>query len=105
MDLMGKEVFARNAQPTVSDLPDGSRLIQRPEICDSWTRVRQEWTLIRDGVARTVHFQNRIYSGQELKDLLLRAGFTKVNLYGSLDGEPYDWNAKRLIAVAAKARA
>ncbi len=103
MDLMGKEVLARIAQPTMCDiLLDGSKLVQRPQICDGWTRVRNEWTLIRGGVARVFEFQTRIYSGQELAELLADAGFEDVKLYGSLDGEEYGLNAKRLIAVARK---
>ncbi len=54
------------------------------------------------GTARTYHFQTNIYSGQELKELLLRAGFGEVKLYGSLEGEEYGSGAKRLVAVANK---
>jgi SAM-dependent methyltransferase len=103
IDVMGKEVLARIAQPTLCDiLPDGSKLVQRPQIADGWTRVRSEWILIRDGVARTFNFQNTIYSGQELRELLFRTGFAEVKLYGSLEGEEYGVSAKRLIAVARK---
>jgi hypothetical protein len=41
-----------------------------------------------------------VYSGQELKDRLLAAGFSRVSLYGNLDGAPYDREASRLVAVA-----
>jgi hypothetical protein len=41
-----------------------------------------------------------VYSGQELKDRLLTAGFSRVNLYGDLDGPSYDREASRLVAVA-----
>ena len=103
IDLMGKEVLARMAQPAVLDiLPDGSKLVQQPRVCDGWTRIRHEWTLIQDGAARTYQFQTNIYSGQELKELLLRAGFAEVKLYGSLEGEEYGLGAKRLIAVATR---
>jgi SAM-dependent methyltransferase len=103
IDLMGKEALARVAQPVALDvLPDGSKLVQRPHICDGWTRIRHEWILIRDGTARTYRFQTNIYSGQELKELLLRAGFGEVKLYGSLEGEEYGLGAKRLVAVAKK---
>jgi hypothetical protein len=45
----------------------------------------------------------RIYSGQELSDLLRDVGFADVMLYGELDGRSSGPNAKRLIAVARKA--
>ena len=34
--------------------------------------------------------------------MMLDAGFTRVDLYGNLDGEPYDVEARRLVAVARK---
>jgi SAM-dependent methyltransferase len=104
IDVMGKEVLARIAQPAFCDvLPDGSKLVQRAEIIDGWSRIRHEWILIRRGAARTFRFQTTLYSGRELAALLLGAGFNQVKLYGSLDGEDYGLNAKRLIAVARKA--
>ena len=41
-----------------------------------------------------------MYSGLELKDRLVEAGFAKVALYGDLDGAPYGLDAARLVAVA-----
>jgi hypothetical protein len=103
IDLLGKEIIARIAQPAMCDLlSDGSKLVQRPQICDGWTRIRNEWILIRGGVARTFNFRNTLYSGRELADLLAAVGFADVKLYGSLDGEEYGLNAKRLIAVATR---
>ena len=105
IDVMGKERFARICQPTTtSELPDGSLVVQRHEIFDDWTRIRNEWILIRDGEAKSHKFHHTLYSGQELKDRLLQAGLPQVKLYGSLDGIPYDTEATRLIAVARRDR-
>jgi hypothetical protein len=65
--------------------------------------MRNEWKIIRKGRARSFRFHHTIYSGQELKDLMLRAGFVDVRLYGNLDGEKYGPNSVRLIAVGRKA--
>ena len=64
--------------------------------------MRNEWTVVRDGRARTFEFLLRIYSGQELKRLLEAAGFGVVRLHGALDGRPYDIEAERLVAVARR---
>jgi len=104
IDVVGKEFLARVFQPTTSEaLADGSTLVQRQEIFDDWTRVRNEWTLLRRGRARTFRFHHTIYSGQELRDRLLRAGFARVELYGSLGGGAYGLTSPRLVAVARKA--
>jgi SAM-dependent methyltransferase len=104
IDGVGKELLARIFQPTTSQtLADGSRLVERHEIFDDWTRIRNEWILVRKGRARTFRFHHTVYSGQELKDRLLGVGFDSVRLFGSLAGEPYGLDAGRLVAVARKA--
>jgi len=103
IDLMGKECVARILQPTTSDvLPDGRTLVRRHEIFDNWTRIRNEWILIRKGRARTFKFYHTVYSGQELKDRMAQIGFTDVKLFGNLDGDEYGANAHRLIVVGHK---
>jgi 2-polyprenyl-3-methyl-5-hydroxy-6-metoxy-1,4-benzoquinol methylase len=103
LDMMGKERVARQFQPALChNLSDGSLLIERPKIIDDWSRVQQEWILIRGERARRFGFCHRIYSGQELNDLLYRAGFSMVKLYGDLDGGEYGIEASRLIAACSK---
>jgi len=103
IDIKGKECIAQFLQPTASDVyPDGTRLIQRHEIFDDWTRIRNEWILIRKGKAKSFIFPHTIYSGQELRDRMEQAGFVDVKLYGTLDGDEYGPDSKRLIAVGRK---
>lgn len=103
MEMAGKEILARIFQPTTSTpLPDGAVLFERHEVVDGWSRMRNEWTLIKNGRARTWRFQVTIYSGQELRDRLEQAGFADVKLFGSFDGDDYGVNAQRLIAVARR---
>lgn len=104
LDVMGKECIARVFQPTTSSLEeDGTLLVQRHRIFDDWTRIENEWMVVRGERATTFRFHHSIYSGLELRCMLEAAGFASVNLYGDLDGAPYDTQAKRLIAVARKA--
>ena len=103
MDMTGKETLARVFQPTTSELlPDGSRLVQVHEVFDGFSRVRNEWILIRKGRARSFRFHHTVYSGQELVDRLMAVGFAEVRLFGSLRGEEYGVDAMRLVAVARK---
>lgn len=103
IDVAGKEWLAKIFQPTTSvKTPDGTLLVQRHEIFDGWTRIRNEWILIRNGRAKEFHFHHTIYSGQELKDRLLDAGFADVRLCGDLSGGEYGATAERLVAVARK---
>ena len=90
-------------QATSSDsLPNGDLLIQRHRIADAWSRIHNEWILIRKGRTRNFKFHHTIYSAQELSDRLAEAGFKGIRIYGSLDGDAYGPNAQRLIVVARK---
>jgi SAM-dependent methyltransferase len=103
MDVMGKERLAKIFQPTIADvLDDGTMVVQRPKIYDDWTRVRNDWIIIKGRQAKTFKFHHTVYSGQELKDRMEQVGFESVKLYGSLDGSPYDSNAQRLIITGRK---
>ena len=72
------------------------------EIFDDWTRIRNEWILIKGNRAKRFKFHHTLYSGQELKNLMLGAGFAEVKLFGDFDGHPYGPDAPRLVAVARK---
>jgi SAM-dependent methyltransferase len=103
IEVLGKERLAKVFQSTTSTpLPDGSLLIERHEIFDDWTRIRNEWLLIKNSKVQRFRFHNTVYSGLELRDRLALAGFTNIRLYGSLEGAPYNPDAERLIALAQK---
>lgn len=103
LEVVGKERLARTWQNTIStELPDGSLMVQRPQLRDNCCRVYAEWILIKDGRSRSFSFEHTVYSGRELKDRLLSCGFEQVQLFGDLQGSAYDLEAKRLIAVARK---
>src|SRR5262249_28172796 len=87
IDVVGKEWVARHFQATRSRmLPNGTLLVERDRVVDDWTRIETERILVRDGRARTFLLRLSLFSGQELRDRLLGAGFARVDLYGDLDG-------------------
>ena len=50
MEMLGKERLAHVWKDTMcTELADGSLIFQRPQIRDDWTRIRSEWTLVKDG--------------------------------------------------------
>jgi SAM-dependent methyltransferase len=103
LEMVSKERLARAFQATTStELPNGDVLFERHEIVDDWTRVRNRWTLMRSGSSRTFEFIHRIYSGQEMKNLLAAAGLAGAQVYGDLDGGSYGFDAQRLIAIARR---
>ncbi|MHC4548293.1 MAG: class I SAM-dependent DNA methyltransferase [Planctomycetota bacterium] len=101
IDTLGKEVLARKFQPRAwQELDDGSVLLQDRRLLDGWRGVRTTWTLIRGRDQQTATFFCRLFAATELETLLREAGFGGVELYGWLDGRPYDHEARRLVALA-----
>jgi SAM-dependent methyltransferase len=103
IEVLGKERLAKVLQATTSsDLPDGSVVVERHKIFDDWTRIANEWLVIRGARVKRFKFHHTIYSGQELRDRMELAGFVDVRLFGNLDGDEYGPGAERLIAVGRK---
>jgi SAM-dependent methyltransferase len=103
MEMASKEWCARVFQPTTSEkLADGSILVERHEILDGWSRIRNEWILIRGDRAKTFEFEHSLLSGAELRTMLEGVGFEEVRIFGGLDGRPHDVETQRLVAVARK---
>ena len=90
-------------QPTTSEEgTDGGLLVRRHEIVDHWSRIKNDWIVLRDGRATSFSFYLRMYSARELEDALLAVGFRYVRIFGDLRGSEYGPGAERLIAVAMK---
>ncbi|MFJ5886785.1 class I SAM-dependent methyltransferase [Streptomyces californicus] len=98
VDVMGKEVLAGwIGRPKAVDLPDGSYVVQRDTVLDSWRRLRTDWTLVRGTTARTASITSWLYSAAELHALFEEAGFTDVECFGGFDASGYDQNSDRLV--------
>jgi predicted SAM-dependent methyltransferase len=101
IDVTSKEyVVSQRATTGWDRWPSGEIHVHHYTVYPGWGRLRVEWLLVDGARARSFAFEQNLYSGQELAALLERAGFQNVQLFGSLDGTPYDTLATRLIARA-----
>jgi len=104
IDVMGKEVICRRFEPRTwqSDPAGTAFLLEERQVRGGWTYLENRWIVFNNAGRHEFHFNIRVYSGRELESLLRRAGFRDVSLHGSLNGNPYDHDAERLIAVGRK---
>ncbi|MEA3403953.1 MAG: hypothetical protein U9R79_22175 [Armatimonadota bacterium] len=103
IEMMGKEVLARIFRPRDwTRCDDGSLQLQECQVIDDWTRARNRWIMVRDGEVIERTFEHRLYSAAELTDLLAEVGFGDFEVCGSLAGDPYDHEAKRLVVLARR---
>ncbi|MHC4448072.1 MAG: class I SAM-dependent methyltransferase [Planctomycetota bacterium] len=103
LELMGREVIASGFQPRGwHELEDGTLWLEERTLVDHWRSIHNRWILVRGGKRSEFGFTLRTYAASELLDLLRDTGFTDAVAYGSLEGTPYDQDAKRLVVVARK---
>ncbi len=101
IDVIGKEYLAsRTCRTLWEESPEGELFIQHCDILPGWSRVRLQWLLIKKDRTLRFELEHNLYSGQEMVALLRKAGFSDVQIFGSLAGTPYDSSATRLVARA-----
>ncbi len=98
----GKEWLAREFRPRDWREEAGVLILEERTVAPGWAGLENRWLLIQKGKVQEFRFDLRLYSGVELRDLLRRAGFAGVDIYGGLEGEPYDNTSRWLIAVGRK---
>ncbi len=102
IELMSKEVLARIFQPRDWHERDGRIFLRETEVTQDWSWIKNRWILFEDGQQKEFTFGHRVYSAVELTGLLRRCGFADVEVFGNLEGAPYDHEAQRLVTVAVK---
>jgi len=100
VETLGKEIAVRDFTEGEWFERGGGIVLTEYSVVDSWNALRNRWILLKDGERFERTYDQRLYAGTELRALLLRAGFSSVELYGEWDGAPYDQKARMLIAVA-----
>jgi SAM-dependent methyltransferase len=103
LDMAGKEVLARVYQDRDwYEFNDGSLLLEERSVTASWDEMVGRWIFIDEAGKVEYPSRLRLYSAAEMARELRAAGFTAIELYGGLDGSPYNNEAKRLVAIGRK---
>ncbi|OGN89753.1 MAG: hypothetical protein A2158_04480 [Chloroflexi bacterium RBG_13_46_14] len=63
-----------------------------------WNR----WIMIKGSERIEGEITHRLYAGSEVVALLTGCGFSRVEIFGDLDGSSYNQKARHLIAVGYK---
>ena len=106
MDLVGKELAARDFIEGEWFERDGKLVLTEFEVVGAWEGLRNRWIIVDESPGESApkrvdrSWVQRLYAATELRESLVRAGFGSVELYGSWSGAPYGREAERLVAVA-----
>ncbi len=79
---------------TLTKLPENNNSLPENDKNSSSSNCKQE-TIEHE-------FIQRLYSGTEMRQCLLDAGFSTAEIYGDFDKSPYDQNARTMVAIAVK---
>ena len=104
MEMAGKEILAQGFEPRAwhRHVERDEFLLEERTVHDGWSTLENHWIWIRGSEQKEFAWTIRIYSGAALSGLLFDAGFSAVQLYGSLAGIPYDQDAERLVVVGMR---
>jgi len=101
-DTISREIVKRDFKERDWVESGNGLLLEQRFVDKDWRWLEPRWIIIKDGIKKEFRWKIRLYSADELRALLERAGFKEIELYGSLAGIPFDRNAKRFVAVARK---
>ena len=81
----------------------GMKVTTKFTVEGAWEGLISEWNLEAPDGKKVHHvFTQRLYSAADLRDKMIKIGFSKVDVYGDFDFSPYDQNARTMIIVARK---
>lgn len=104
-DCMNQLFIARYFQPRLENpLPDGTRSVclNRFEPGTSTLHTEFQWQDGAGNVMEERHFEQRLYTPLELKNLLQAAGFLVTAMYGNYDGDGLSFDLPQIVTVARK---
>lgn len=102
LETIGKETAARTFVESETVNRNGWVVSARYSVLGDWEKLGNTWSARKGDTVYERSFAIRLYSGTELRALLLREGFGSTVLYGDFEGRPYDQDAQMLVAVARK---
>lgn len=102
IEAINKTWVLEHFQPGHDEVIAGVRIVSRCRYNARTSRIHNVWKLSKDLRRETLRFDLRIYSAPELRSLLRRAGFARVQLFSHTRGRVgrLTRHAPRLIAVA-----
>lgn len=102
LETNGKEVLARIFLERNWEEVDGVIVLQERKVSQNWGWMWNRWILLKGNERIEGELSHRLYSATEIVSLMKECGFASVDVYGGLDGGPYDHTARRMVVVARK---
>jgi SAM-dependent methyltransferase len=103
LDLMNPSWVVAHLVPEEETTMDGATVHVRRSVDAETQRVEKELVYSSsDGPARCICESVRLYAPNEVEHLLRVSGFNEVRFYGSLTGEAWTTDSRRMVVVATR---
>lgn len=100
LDVLGREILMRHWQQEAAHEIQGVLYAVQRSLPENRVLL-EKWTVTTGGAQKTFRTEQRIYSVDELRDMLRDAGFQRVEISGAFDPNiAYNEEARRLVAFA-----
>ncbi|MFP4001801.1 MAG: class I SAM-dependent methyltransferase, partial [Thermoplasmata archaeon] len=100
LDVMGKKILDEIYTDTDRWRMDDGYFLEERKIREDLNMLESEWKLIKDnGEVHKHKFMYKLYTREDLEEMLDEVGFKEVSIYGDLEGSDYDEGAERLIVL------
>lgn len=100
LEMHGKETLARIFRARDWREENGVLFLVERKVTRNWGWMENRWIIVKDEGRREFNISHRLYSAAELSCLLRACGFAEVDVFGDLEGHPYDQTARRLVVIA-----
>ncbi len=102
IETHGKETLAPIFRERDWSEKDGVIVLYERKVSQNWGWMWNRWIMLRGNERIEDEISHRLYAATEMVALLTDCGFSKVDVFGDLNGDPYDHTARRMIVVGYK---
>jgi SAM-dependent methyltransferase len=104
IQMHGKETLARifKERDWNEYEDEGVIVLHERKVSRNWSWMQNRWIMLKGNERIENEISHRLYAGSEIAALLRDCGFNRVDVYGDLEGNPYDHTARQLVAVGYK---
>jgi ubiquinone/menaquinone biosynthesis C-methylase UbiE len=103
IELLSKEVTFNNFRDKYWYNQDYGYLLEERFPNKNWTWIDLRWTMVTNtGKNNSIEFSYRLYSADELSDLLHDAGFRMIQVFGDFLGKKFDHHSDKLVIIGKK---
>ena len=81
---------------------EGITLTEKGRISNDESQMLLRWLFDKDGDTKEFNLSFRLYSGSEIKSILMNNGFIFSDFYGDISGSRHNSKSKQMVVIAGK---